>query len=105
MPTQRRIPRRTCVGCGTTGAKRGLIRIVRTPEGEVVADATGKRNGRGAYVCDERCLDRALKGRLEKALNRTVSPEEAEALRQAVAAIAATRPRAADPAGGTGGHG
>lgn len=105
MPPQRKVPRRMCVGCGTTGAKRGLIRIVRTPEGQVVVDPTGKRNGRGAYVCNETCLDRALKGRLEKALNRAVSPEEARVLRHAVAAIAGGRGPAGDTPEGIAGHG
>ncbi|HEX5501022.1 MAG TPA: YlxR family protein [Thermomicrobiales bacterium] len=68
------VPQRTCVACRETGAKRGLIRLVRTPEGTVEVDPTGKRNGRGAYLCarmscwrrgvDERVLGRAL--RLER---------------------------------------
>jgi predicted RNA-binding protein YlxR (DUF448 family) len=45
------VPRRTCVACRETDAKRQLIRLVRTPEGTVEVDPTGKRNGRGAYLC------------------------------------------------------
>ncbi len=63
-------PTRTCVGCRTTQAKKELIRIVRTPEGTVEFDKTGKKSGRGAYVCVSRdCLDKSIKGKqLERAL-------------------------------------
>ncbi len=56
------VPLRTCVACRTTGAKRGLIRIVRTPEGGVEVDAKGRAAGRGAYLCRRRqCWQEALK--------------------------------------------
>ena len=56
------VPLRTCVACRTTGAKRGLIRIVRTAKGGVEVDATGKAAGRGAYLCRRRqCWQEALK--------------------------------------------
>jgi len=56
------VPLRTCVACRTTGAKRGLIRVVRTPEGGVEVDATGRAAGRGAYLCRRRqCWQEALK--------------------------------------------
>ncbi len=48
---EKRIPERRCVGCGGSFPKRDLMRVVRTPEGTVTLDATGKANGRGAYVC------------------------------------------------------
>ncbi len=55
------VPVRTCVACREPGAKRGLTRIVRTPEGAVLIDPTGKANGRGAYLCDKPgCWDRAV---------------------------------------------
>lgn len=95
----RRVPQRTCVGCGATAAKRSLVRIVRTPSGEVLVDPTGKKNGRGAYVCDAACLEKALAGRLAHALEREVAPEEAERLRQEVAALG---PRLAREARGHG---
>jgi predicted RNA-binding protein YlxR (DUF448 family) len=68
--------------------KRELVRIVRTPEGEVLVDPTGKKSGRGAYVCpDEGCLEKAVKARrLEKALGREISPEVLEAVRLRVRA-------------------
>jgi hypothetical protein len=56
------VPLRTCVACRTTGAKRGLVRIVRTPQGGVEVDPTGKATGRGAYLCRRRqCWQEALK--------------------------------------------
>ena len=71
----RKIPQRTCVGCREVRSKGDLIQIVRTPEGVVEIDPTGKLSGRGAYVCPNReCLDLAIQGkRLEKALEVVVS--------------------------------
>ncbi|CAA7602540.1 Domain of unknown function DUF448 [Acididesulfobacillus acetoxydans] len=65
----RKIPMRMCLGCQQMKPKRELLRIVKTPEGRVEIDPTGKRNGRGAYLCpDPECLKKAAKGhRLEKA--------------------------------------
>src|SRR5436190_17132085 len=58
----RHIPQRTCIVTRQTGDKRGLIRIVRTPEGHVEVDPTGKKNGRGAYLTADRAIwERALK--------------------------------------------
>lgn len=55
------IPNRMCITCRSTGAKRGLVRIVRTEEGRVAIDNTGKRNGRGAYLCSNQlCWTTAL---------------------------------------------
>ncbi len=67
---------RSCIACGETVSKRELLRIVRTPDGKVVYDATGRANGRGAYVCRKcECVERACKKHLiEKHLN--VSPDE-----------------------------
>jgi predicted RNA-binding protein YlxR (DUF448 family) len=64
------VPQRTCIACRRTDAKRGLIRLVRTPEGHVEVDSSGKRNGRGAYLChDPACWAAAIKRRaLERAL-------------------------------------
>ena len=75
-------PQRTCVACGTTTNKRGLIRIVRTADG-IVADPTGKLAGRGAYVCGQSaCWDGALsKGRLEHSLKSRLTAKDADALR------------------------
>jgi len=78
----KKIPMRMCVGCREMKEKRELIRIVRTPEGEVAIDDTGKRSGRGAYVCRRaECLTRALRQKqLERQLNTTLTAEVADAL-------------------------
>lgn len=77
MQKVKKLPQRQCVGCRTMKDKRDLIRVVRTPEGEVVLDYTGKRSGRGAYVCpSEECLKRARKSRaLERAFSLQIPPE------------------------------
>nr|WP_277997587.1 MULTISPECIES: YlxR family protein [unclassified Moorella (in: firmicutes)] len=66
-----------CVGCRTRDDKRNLLRVVRTPTQEVVLDPTGKRAGRGAYICPRvECLRKALKSRaLERALGVSLTPE------------------------------
>ena len=65
----KKTPMRQCVGCREMKPKRDLIRVVRSPEGVVSIDPTGKKSGRGAYVCpDSACLRRAIKS---KALERT----------------------------------
>lgn len=75
MRKARPVPSRRCVACGEVRPKRELFRVVRTPEGEVVYDPTGRRNGRGAYLCGaEACLVTALP-KLNRALEATV-PEE-----------------------------
>ena len=87
------VPLRTCIACRTARAKYLLIRIVRTPEGDVVADATGRRNGRGAYVdADAACLERGLGGgSLAHALETEVTDAQRERLYLDIAAIASER--------------
>ncbi len=77
MPRARKIPQRMCVGCQEMKPKKELIRVVRTPEFAVELDSTGKRSGRGAYICPNmECLEKALKGkRLEKALKQSITQE------------------------------
>lgn len=72
-----KIPLRTCIGCQEVKPKRDLIRIIRTPEGKVEIDETGKRSGRGAYLCYNKvCFCEAIKKkRLEKALKIELSLE------------------------------
>lgn len=83
-PKIKKIPQRMCVGCGQMKAKKELIRVVRTPEGFIDLDPTGKKSGRGAYVCpDPACLTTAVKGkRLEKALEHPISDEVLQRLEQ-----------------------
>ena len=73
----KKVPMRQCTGCREMKPKRELIRVVRSPEGEISVDLRGKKNGRGAYVCpDPQCLKKAIKSRaLERALGVPV-PEE-----------------------------
>jgi len=70
----KKIPIRTCIGCGEGKPKRELIRIVKTTEGEVLIDTTGKKNGRGAYICPNiACLEKAIKTkRLSKAFEMQI---------------------------------
>ena len=77
---------RMCVACREMKPKKELIRVVRTPEGEIVADETGRRNGRGAYLCRaEACFNKAVKTRaLERALEQPLSEEVAAYLRQVI---------------------
>ena len=63
-PSQKKIPVRRCVGCGEHLPKAELVRVLRTPEGEVVLDLTGKKSGRGAYICKKAaCFKKARKSR------------------------------------------
>lgn len=82
-PKARHVPQRTCIGCREEEGKRALIRIVRTPEQRVVVDATGKANGRGAYLHPLRhCWEKALRGgTIRYALKITPAQDDVEALR------------------------
>ncbi len=82
-------PQRTCVGCGTVRGKREMVRVIRTPEGAVVADPTGKQAGRGAYLCaQESCWTLGLtKGRLERSLKVKITNDDADALRAYAASL------------------
>lgn len=73
----KKIPMRQCVGCREMKIKRELIRIIRTSEDEILLDATGKKNGRGAYICpSQECFHQAVKNKgLERSL-KTAIPEE-----------------------------
>ena len=81
-PKAHRIPQRTCIACQRTTAKRELVRIVRTPAGSVEADPTGKKSGRGAYLCKAlECWQMAIKkDRLNRALKVKPTSDEKEAL-------------------------
>ena len=81
---QKKVPIRQCVGCRERRPKRELVRVVRSPEGEVSLDLRGKANGRGAYICrNPECLKKALRSRaLERAFEAAVPGEVAQALLQ-----------------------
>ena len=82
MQKPRKIPQRQCLGCREIKNKRDLIRVVRSPEGEISLDFKGKKPGRGAYVCpDGECLKKARKSRaLERAFDTAIPAEVYEAL-------------------------
>ncbi len=71
---QKKIPQRQCTGCRERKSKRELIRVVRTPEGAVKLDFSGKLNGRGAYICpDPECLKKAIRAKsLDRSLEVTI---------------------------------
>ena len=72
----RKVPVRRCTGCGEHFPKISLIRILRTPEGEITLDLTGKKSGRGAYICKNvQCLRRARKQRRIEASLECSIPE------------------------------
>ena len=79
----KKIPQRTCLGCGETKPKQELIRIVRQNDGSIFVDKTGKANGRGAYICNNiECLEKAIKSkRLDKNFKIEINNEIYESLR------------------------
>ena len=82
MPKVKKIPQRQCVGCREMKNKKDLIRVVKSPTGEISLDFVGKKPGRGAYVCHSvECLQRARKSRaLERAFETQIPPEVYDAL-------------------------
>lgn len=82
MAKKKHTPQRTCVTCRQVKDKQDLIRVVRTPEGDVLLDPSGKANGRGVYLCKEAsCWKKGVtKERLSQALKITVTLEQVEKL-------------------------
>ncbi|MBQ9940294.1 MAG: YlxR family protein [Clostridia bacterium] len=74
---QYKTPERRCTGCGNTIPKKDLLRVVREPDGTISVDSTGKKSGRGAYICNKKeCFLKAQKTkRLENSLKCSISPE------------------------------
>lgn len=81
---QKKVPLRMCTGCGEMKPKKELIRVVKSPEGEISLDKTGRKPGRGAYVCPRReCLKKAMKTKqLEKAFSCAIPAEIFERLEE-----------------------
>lgn len=92
QPRQKHSPQRSCVVCRQKTDKRRLTRLVKTAEGMVVIDTTGKKNGRGAYLCDQpACWDKAINSNiLNQALKTNISEAEK-------AGIAAQQPVTSEP--------
>ena len=82
MEQKKKIPLRQCVGCMARKPKGELLRVVRTPESEIVLDFSGKKNGRGVYLCrDAKCFNRARKsGKLSQHLECAIPEEIYDAL-------------------------
>ena len=81
---EKKIPMRQCLGCREMKPKRELIRVVRSPEGEIHLDLRGRANGRGAYVCpDPDCLQKAIRSKaLERAFSARIPEEVYQSLRE-----------------------
>lgn len=77
MAVNKKIPMRVCIGCGISKSKKDLMRVLKTPEDEFVLDATGKKNGRGAYLCkDAACLKKAIKSKgLDRSFKMNIPKE------------------------------
>jgi predicted RNA-binding protein YlxR (DUF448 family) len=90
---RKHIPQRTCVVCRETSAKRTLTRIVRTADAGVQVDPTGKRNGRGAYLCNQvSCWQRAVQSDvLDRALRTTLTAEDKQRLNEAMQMMTETQ--------------
>ncbi len=84
MATIRKVPMRKCVGCNEMKNKKELIRVLKTPEGEILLDVTGKKNGRGAYLCkNPECFARAVKSKgLERSLGIHIPEDVYENLKK-----------------------
>ncbi|MBS6517997.1 MAG: YlxR family protein [Clostridium sp.] len=85
----KKIPLRQCIGCGEMKSKKELIRVLKTTEDEIVIDATGRKNGRGAYICPSMdCFKKAVKSRgLERSLKMAIPKEVYEALEKEMGQI------------------
>lgn len=79
----KKVPQRTCMGCNIKKDKKDFIRIVKSKDGEIGIDKTGKMSGRGAYLCDNvECLEKAMKTkRIEKTFETKIDDEIYEKLR------------------------
>ena len=88
MGAVREVPLRKCIGCNEMKNKKEMIRVVRTTDNEIILDTTGKKNGRGAYVCCSECLAKAVKNKgLSRSLNAEIPDEVYEKLREAFAEL------------------
>lgn len=91
MSTTRKIPLRQCTGCGQLKSKKEMIRVLKTTENEIFIDSTGKKNGRGAYICSSgECLNKAIKNKgIERSLKTAIPKDIYERLKEELKDIAA----------------
>lgn len=89
MAGVKKIPMRKCVGCGEMKSKKEMLRVIKTPEDIIELDSTGRKNGRGAYICfSKECLIKAVKNRgLERSLKISVPKEVMEKLSEEFDAV------------------
>lgn len=90
MSAVKKIPMRQCIGCGEMKSKREMMRVLRTTENEIILDTTGRKNGRGAYLCTNlECFRKAVKSKgLERALKTPVPAEVYESLEKEIVKFA-----------------
>lgn len=89
MGQTRKVPMRKCIGCQEMKNKKEMMRILKTTEDEILLDTTGKKNGRGAYICFSReCFEKAIKSKaLERSLKMNIPQEVYESLKKEIDAI------------------
>ena len=87
--SMKKIPQRQCIGCGEMKGKKEMIRVIKTAEGEILLDATGRKNGRGAYLCpSEECLKKAIRNKgLERSFKMAIPKEVYENLEKEMEAL------------------
>lgn len=80
----KKVPERTCIGCGEKKEKQALIRIVHAPDDSFFIDVTGRKNGRGAYICkNPECLEKAFRRKaLERSFRESITKETLDTLRE-----------------------
>ncbi len=85
----KKVPMRQCIGCQEMKSKKEMIRVIRTPEDEFTIDATGRKNGRGAYICNaQACLAKAIKTKgLERSFKCQIPAEIYNKLKEELEAI------------------
>ena len=85
----KKVPMRQCVGCGEMKSKKEMMRVLKTEDGEFVLDATGKKNGRGAYICQsQECFTKAIKNKgLERSFKQAIPKEVYEKLEKELATL------------------
>lgn len=89
MSSSKKIPMRKCVGCGEMKSKKEMMRVLKTSEDEFVLDTTGKKNGRGAYLCfSKECLNKAIRQKgLERSFKQAIPSEVYETLQKEMEAF------------------
>ncbi|MBS5214510.1 MAG: YlxR family protein [Eubacteriales bacterium] len=86
MGQVKKVPMRKCIGCQEMKNKKEMMRVLKTPEGEIVIDLTGRKNGRGAYLCfSKECLEKSMKNKgLERSLKTTIPASVYENLKEEI---------------------